>query len=197
MQLDKSRALEVHCMCIGKSHTNVQRQQRARGSFSLAKSVSVCFALERVREENRAFLSVTNFLFYSFSILSFSHLFFPSLGVLEKFSINTLTAFPITLFFRRFRLPPIAREKPYFSLSYPRSSSCITNIYRMRGLTDFARTIPIGKKIIGNFRLVDAFFPSASTASLSQSSFGFLCVWTSHLAFDFCRFSVSPIAQQQ
>lgn len=133
----------LSCKCIGKSHTNVHEER----VFSLSEK-SNRFSLRRHK-------------------FSFSYLFpFP---ILSFFRSRKLFCFPFLLL----GVGAVLDQYSHSSVIESSSFVCITNIYRMRGLTDFARTIPIGKKIIGNFRLVDAFF--FPPLSFSQSSVRF-CV---------------------
>lgn len=125
------------------------------------------------REENPFFSrhKFSYFISFPYWVLPgsafFSFLPFCSLcitGVLEKFSINTLT---------------VAFERTFFIFLHPRRRRLKLHYqYRMRGLTDFARTAPIGKKNYWKFsigwRLLSHRFVYFSRRS--QSLFRFLCL---------------------
>lgn len=169
-------------------------QMCASGNFSFHESR---FSLHcRFEERSSPFLSSHKIAFatFSFSIPIFPILsstrfsllelyYLPFELVLEQFSINTLTTFSFIWPERSVFLFP--------SMSYPCSpKAAFADLYRMRGLTDFARTAPIGngKKLLEIFDWLTPFFlPSASSIpqTLSQSVFAFLL--DQSFRFDFYR----------
>lgn len=185
-------------ICVSKRQywacNSINQERRSHSSaLVLANRIQMCasgnfsFRFSRFsfhcRSEERSspFLSSHEIAFATFS---FSFPFFPYWVRLD-FPFSSFITWRSSWCWSSFRsilsqhFLSFSRRDSFFlpSTSYPCSpKAAFTDLYRMRGLTDFARTAPIGKKSYWKFpigwRLF--FLPSASSIpqhSLSQSVF--------------------------
>lgn len=188
MQLNKSRARfasQVHL------YWQIAYKCALRENFLLFYEFSFlvrCFFWFEVREENCFSLVTANFLFFLFP-------FFPILSS-ARFSFSRALLLDVVLCWSSFRS---ILSQLFFSFhivfhvfflferifSFPLLilvllKAALTNLYRMRGLTDFARTIPIGNwkksywKISIGWRLF--FFPPLRLFHILSIGFRFFVV---------------------
>lgn len=178
MQLDKSRARNARVLA-----NRIQMCSRSFGKiFSLAKSD---FPFSYLREESL-------FSRHKFPILFlFPYWVFFLSALLLLVCWRSFRSILSQLFFYFLR-----REKFVFSFILVLEKSLLVHYrYRMRGLTDFARPLRLGKKLLEIFDWLTATpFSLRFVLFALNRSFGFFGVWTSHLAFDFYRFSFSDSA---
>jgi hypothetical protein len=147
MQLNKSRAGALH-VYWQIAYTPKRQNEKRFGKFSFLLHSLVEMLLKK--REKIFSPSHTNFPYFIPFFRIGKSFFLFLLLVLEKFSINTLTILSVVLCF--------SLEKTFLALP----------IYRMRGLTDFARTSPLrlGKKLLEIFDWLTPFFPPLLVYSL-------------------------------
>lgn len=175
MQLNKSRAFGESWVLASVLANRIQMCTKENASENSRRFCCFLFFLHSTwGERGKSFFSRHTIfpIFYSFSILSAFYSFF------LLFLLLTLGTVLEHLFDQYSRNSFLHSFLSFHERTFPLSStrSCITNINRMRGLTDFARTIPIGKKatLLEIFDWLTPFsLPSVASFSRSQSSFGF------------------------